>query len=157
MAPYRDPYQFTNNGDAHNCGSFLSQGEAQRVLRANASDPNNLDSEDGVQDGMACSTYSYSQYRNDRDFGVVQRTSPTQTSGGFNVGAYLNQGDAFSCRNFASQANAQGVLRADPNDPNRLDTNPRNGVACEQTEASQDGVPEGVMPQPYDNNPVSRP
>ena len=32
------------------------------------------------------------------------------------------------------------MLRADPADPNLLDHNPRNGIACESNEAMQDGV-----------------
>jgi hypothetical protein len=36
--------------------------------------------------------------------------------------AYLGQGDAFNCADFARQADAQAVLRADPTDPNKLDT-----------------------------------
>jgi hypothetical protein len=35
------------------------------------------------------------------------------------------------CANFATQAEAQAVLVADPSDPNRLDAN-HNGVACEE-------------------------
>jgi hypothetical protein len=154
--PYRDPYQFTYSGDAYNCSFFYSQGEAQRVLRANPADPNNLDIEDGVQDGIACATYQGWQYRGDTDYNPVQRTNATATPGGFNPYAYLNQGNAWGCRDFSSQANAQAVLRADPSDPNQLDTNPRNGIACETNEASQDGVPNGAMPQPYDYNAVAR-
>jgi hypothetical protein len=156
--PYRDPYQFTLSGDAYNCSFFYSQGEAQRVLRANASDPNRLDSEDGVEDGVACTTYHNWQYSGDGDYNPVQRTNATATSttGAFNPYNYLNQGNAWGCRDFASQANAQAVLRADPSDPNQLDTNPRNGIACETNEAFQDGVPNGSMQPPYDSNAVSR-
>ena len=72
--PFRDPNQFTFSGDAYNCSFFYSQGEAQRVLRANPSDPNNLDSEDGVVDGIACETYHNWQYSNDGDYNPVQRS-----------------------------------------------------------------------------------
>jgi hypothetical protein len=154
-APYRDPYQFTYGGDAYNCSYFYSQGEAQRVLRANASDPNNLDSEDGMVDGIACTTYHGWQYPNDGDYTPVQRSTATQTTG-FNAGAYLGQGNRYGCQDFASQANAQAVLRADPSDPNQLDTNQRNGIACESSEAAQDGVSGGNMQPPYDYNVVFR-
>jgi hypothetical protein len=81
--------------------------------------------------------------------------TPTPTV--FNPNAYLGQGDRYGCLDFASQANAQAVLRADPSDPNRLDTNPRDGIACVGVEAAQDGVAGGVMPQPSDGTRVPRP
>ncbi len=40
----------------------------------------------------------------------------------------------------ANQAQAQAVLRANPNDPNRLDVD-RAGTACERNRAPQDTVP----------------
>ena len=54
--------------------------------------------------------------------------------------AYLGQGDAYNCDDFATQAQAQAVLRADPSDPNRLDGN-RDGVACEDWPAPKDRTP----------------
>jgi len=154
--PYRDPNQFTFSGDAYNCSFFYSQGEAQRVLRANPSDPNNLDSEDGVMDGIACTTYHNWQYSNDGDYTPVSRANVTPTPGSYNVSPYLGQGNRYGCRDFSSQALAQAVLRADPSDPNQIDTNPRNGLACEYNEALSDGVSNGSMPSPYDLNAVSR-
>jgi hypothetical protein len=62
---------------------------------------------------------------------------------GFNPLSYIGQGDAYNCPNFASQAQAQAVLRADPHDPNRLDTD-KDGIACESN------------PSPKDLNPVPR-
>ncbi len=53
---------------------------------------------------------------------------------------YIGQGDRYNCADFASQAQAQAVLRADPTDPNRLDTD-RDGVACESNRAPFDRVP----------------
>jgi hypothetical protein len=55
----------------------------------------------------------------------------------------LGRGDAYNCGDFRSQADAQAVLRADPTDPFRLDTD-RDGIACESNRA------------PYDRNPVPR-
>ena len=49
---------------------------------------------------------------------------------GFNPQDYVNRGNAFNCPDFPSQAEAQAVLRADPRDPNQMDTD-RDGVACE--------------------------
>ena len=53
---------------------------------------------------------------------------------------YLGQNDAFNCDDFATQAQAQAVLRADHSDPNRLDGN-RDGVACESRPAPNDLTP----------------
>lgn len=62
---------------------------------------------------------------------------------GFNPGSYIGQGDRYNCGDFGSQAEAQAVLRADPSDPNPLDTD-RDGIACESSRA------------PYDRAPVPR-
>jgi len=63
---------------------------------------------------------------------------PTPTARDASVGA-----DRLGCKDFASQAAAQAVLRADPSDPNRLDPD-RDGVACESNRA------------PFDRTPVRR-
>jgi excalibur calcium-binding domain-containing protein len=71
-------------------------------------------------------------------------TIPTQAPlSGFNPRNYVGKGDAFNCADFASQADAQAVLRADPNDPNRLDGD-KDGIACESN------------PAPFDRSPVHR-
>lgn len=59
---------------------------------------------------------------------------------GFNAKDYIGQGDAYNCADFASQAQAQAVLRADPRDPNRLDTD-KDGIACESNRSPKDLVP----------------
>ena len=66
--------------------------------------------------------------------------SPAPT---FDPYRYVGQGDAYNCTDFASQARAQAVLRADPRDPNKLDAN-ADGLACESN------------PPPYDFNRVPR-
>lgn len=67
---------------------------------------------------------------------------PAPTSaGGFDPRAYIGQGDRYNCSDFPSQADAQAVLRADPSDPNRLDGNDRDGIACENNPAPRDRVP----------------
>ena len=65
--------------DVYNCVNFESQSNAQRVLRYEPSDPNNLDVEDGTVDGVACSTWRYYQYPTDRDTTPVARITPTAT------------------------------------------------------------------------------
>jgi hypothetical protein len=152
FAPRVNPQAFVIPGqDVYGCSNFESQANAQSVLRYDPSDPNRLDAEDGFEDGLACTTYSYNAYPNDRDFSPVQRSSGT-----FDPRHYLGQGDRYGCNSFASQAQAQAVLRADPSDPNQLDTDPRNGVACESREASRDGIGGGSMPGPFDQTPVPR-
>jgi hypothetical protein len=47
---------------------------------------------------------------------------------GFNAAGYIGLGDAYNCPDFASQADAQAVLRADPSDPNRLDAD-KDGIS----------------------------
>jgi hypothetical protein len=56
---------------------------------------------------------------------------------GFDTARYLGHGNAFSCRDFSSQAEAQAVLRADPSDPNVID-NDRDGIACEDNPSPRD-------------------
>jgi hypothetical protein len=72
-----------------------------------------------------------------------EEPAPPPASPGFYPSQYLNQGDAYNCPAFASQADAQAVLRADPTDPNKLDTDrPRpDGIACESNPAPMDLVP----------------
>ncbi|MFF9066259.1 hypothetical protein ACF09E_12975 [Streptomyces sp. NPDC014891] len=60
----------------------------------------------------------------------------------FDAKEYAAHGDAFECAVFASQADAQAVLRTDPRDPNHLDDG--GGVACRG------------LPEPRDTEPVAR-
>src|SRR5262245_49129774 len=59
----------------------------------------------------------------------------------FDPAPYIGQGDAFNCTDFANQADAQAVLRADPSDPNKLDQGGVAGVACESLRGRQDREP----------------
>jgi hypothetical protein len=61
---------------------------------------------------------------------------------GFNPRDFVGQGDRFNCADFASQARAQAVLRADPTDPNHLDAD-RDGIACESNPPPKDLAPVG--------------
>ena len=67
-------------------------------------------------------------------------TAATAALAGFDPTNYIGQGDAFNCNAFASQAQAQAVLRADPGDPNRLDGD-RDGRACENNRVPRDLTP----------------
>ncbi|MCC6175595.1 MAG: trypsin-like peptidase domain-containing protein [Chloroflexi bacterium] len=73
----------------------------------------------------------------------VAAAAPATRSSSFDPSRYVGRGDTFNCDDFASQADAQAVLRADPSDPNRLDRD-GNGVACESN------------PGPIDRDPVRR-
>jgi hypothetical protein len=66
---------------------------------------------------------------------AAQETPPA-----FDPAPYLGQGDAYNCADFASQADAQAVLRADPSDPNGLDRD-KDGIACETRPLPRDLVP----------------
>ena len=67
---------------------------------------------------------------------VYRQPDPVATSG-FDGTRYIGQGNRFDCSAFASQAQAQAALRADPRDPNRLDGD-RDGIACESNSAPRD-------------------
>ncbi|MFF3171540.1 hypothetical protein ACFVQ0_02890 [Streptomyces sp. NPDC057900] len=70
------------------------------------------------------------------------RTALCPNSKVFDAARYATHGDAFECVQFAHQADAQAVLRADPSDPNHLDDG--GGVACRG------------LPEPRDTEPVRR-
>jgi hypothetical protein len=74
---------------------------------------------------------------------VGEEPAPTPASPDFYPSKYLGQGNVFNCPDFVSQADAQAVLRADPNDPNKLDTDRPHpdGIACESNPAPFDAVP----------------
>ena len=67
------------------------------------------------------------------------QAAPTPPSG-FDPSGHIGQGDRYNCSAFASQADAQAVLRADPRDPNRLDGD-RDGIACESNRGPKDLTP----------------
>lgn len=72
------------------------------------------------------------------------RTVTPVVVSGFDPLRFIGQGDRYNCGDFASQAQAQAVLRADPSDPNGLDGNDNDGIACE------------TRPSPIDRVPVAR-
>ena len=86
------PGALAQQGDL-DCGDFGSQAEAQANLRANPSDPNNLDAED---DGVACETFTYPDGTARDEVPVQPAVSPT--------------GD-LDCVDFASQAGGAGRLQ----------------------------------------------
>jgi hypothetical protein len=135
------PADYVHHGDAYQCSEFASQADAQAVLRANPSDPNHLN-EDGS--GLACT------YRpGPKDLRVVaaavkpcgrddiRSARCPQPKRRFDPHYYLRHGtDDYDCNAFASQADAQAVLRTQPQDPNKLDSG--NGIACPGLRAPKD-------------------
>ncbi|MGQ0678793.1 MAG: hypothetical protein ACT4OM_03900 [Actinomycetota bacterium] len=66
--------------------------------------------------------------------------NPIPADPGFDPKRYIQHGDAYSCLEFASQADAQAVLRADPSDPNKLDDD-GDGIACPDQPEPEDRTP----------------
>ncbi len=92
------------------------QQEAQAILSENPSDPNGFDA-DG--DGVACEF-------EESPTGEVAFEDGT----GFTTDATSAAPSNVSCEDFASQAESQAALDADPSDPNGLDAD-GDGLACE--------------------------
>lgn len=70
--------------------------------------------------------------------------APTKTPSKFDAKKFIGLGDKYNCADFASQAQAQAVLRADPTDPNKLDQGGVAGVACDvhsYTDEARDDAP----------------
>ena len=121
-----------------------AQQEAQALLNQDPSDPNGLDA-DG--DGVPCEFTGSAGQVSYEDGSVIYDSNP---------GGAVPQDDAtaqqedLDCGDFASQAEAQAVLREDPSDPYGLDgpVGPvgtgEPGVACE-----------GALPGPADFAPVA--
>jgi micrococcal nuclease len=70
---------------------------------------------------------------------VAVATAASSTGSGFDPTQYIGRGNRYNCSNFKNQAEAQAVLRADPSDPNKLDSD-GDGIACESNPAPTDMV-----------------
>jgi hypothetical protein len=66
--------------------------------------------------------------------------------------AAFAQANDQNCADFASQADAQAHLRADPQDPDGLDARP--GPADGNNQAGGDGIACESLPGPFDREPV---
>lgn len=138
MCPGKDefePRNYIDHGDAFDCRELARQEDAQAVLRLDPKDPNRFDPD---RDGIACP-----ELAGPKDLEVVSASAKRfrcrsssrrsarcpQAARKFHVQDYLYSGsDEFDCSAFASQADAQAVLRYQPGDPNKLDGG--NGIAC---------------------------
>jgi hypothetical protein len=74
----------------------------------------------------------------------------------FDPRRFIGGGNRFNCAYFASQAQAQAVLRADPHDPNGLDRL-RTGIACPDNPPPYDLTPVAPRPCPPTPTPFMRP
>jgi hypothetical protein len=63
------------------CEDFNSQAEAQQHLREDPSDPDELDEEEGEDDGIACETLSYDNHEEDLNRVTAAIDEPEITSG----------------------------------------------------------------------------
>ena len=141
-----DPTFYIGKGDAFNCSAFGNQAQAQAVLRADPSDPNNLDPNSPAteRDGIACDILpppnDLVPVLRPATLAPTVQTPVPAGPGSFDPAFYIGKGDAFNCNAFANQAQAQAVLRADPSDPNNLDTD-YDGIACESLKAPRDTAP----------------
>ncbi|WP_406142066.1 hypothetical protein [Streptomyces sp. NBC_01089] len=141
-----DAKGYVFHGDSYGCIYFASQADAQAVLRANPSDPNHLDDGGGVacrglpeprdtKPVSAAAQHFTCRPGDTRSALCPQRKRP------FDARYFLRYGnDAYDCPDFASQADAQAVLRFAPADPNHLDGGGK-GIACPDLPGPKDVKP----------------
>ncbi|PXY38111.1 hypothetical protein BA062_02685 [Prauserella flavalba] len=101
-----------------NCSDFGTWAEAQAVLEQDPSDPHGLDADN---DGIACEDLPGAP-----DDGETTTTAPPEQPP-----AEQPAVEDKDCDDYASQAEAQGVLSQDPRDPHNLDAD-NDGQACER-------------------------
>jgi hypothetical protein len=75
------PYAAAQDEELLFCEDFDSQAEAQQHLREDPSDPDELDEEEGEDDGIACETFSYDNPEEDLNPVTAAIDSPEATSG----------------------------------------------------------------------------
>ncbi|MHA6792034.1 excalibur calcium-binding domain-containing protein [Pseudonocardia bannensis] len=118
------------------CGDFQFPEVAQEVLDRGVGDPHRLD-DDG--DGIACEllprrgTSSPSPEPSpdpEPEPSPEPSPDPVDTSARFLPTTSAQENRDRDCPDFASQADAQAALEADPSDPERLDADD-DGIACE--------------------------
>jgi endonuclease YncB( thermonuclease family) len=99
-----------------------------------------------IADGYA-HEYTYSRpytyldsFRAAQDVAMTSQVglwSPATCAGDTRQTSGAGSANQLNCSDFTNQADAQAVLRADPSDPNGLDTD-RDGIACETRPAPKD-------------------
>ncbi|MFB6516471.1 hypothetical protein [Streptomyces sp. NPDC056401] len=144
-----DAKEQTTHGDAFDCLYFANQADAQAVLRADPSDPNRIDEGGGVAcrglpDPRDVTPVPQAAQKFTCAPGDSRSALCPQPERAFEPRYFLRYtNDAYDCADFASQADAQAVLRFAPTDPNHLDGDGK-GVACPD------------LPEPKDVKPVLR-
>lgn len=78
LMPYADAQ---NEEELLFCEDFDSQAEAQQYLREDPSDPDELDEEEGEDDGIACETFSYDNPEEDLNPVTAAIDEPETMSG----------------------------------------------------------------------------
>ncbi|HZO25613.1 MAG TPA: hypothetical protein VFH48_06415 [Chloroflexota bacterium] len=143
-APPWSPFTYIGQGDAFNCETFQSQAQAQAVLRADPTDPNNLDTD---FDGIACEDYGAYPYPNEDDTSQVTRIvgAPTNTPMPVSTPTRAQRVPGEACSGFTGES-AQQFLLNNPTDPLRMDES-RDGIAC----GGVDGA--GFMNPPLRSSP----
>lgn len=133
-----------------NCDDFSTQGDAQAVYNADASDPHGLDANN---DGIACE--SLAGGGGTTSGGAAPASQSTARTGGASSLANTSaQGDV-SCTNYDAWEWAQAVFESDPAGSAALDPD-GNGIACEElprggfapafwTDTIPDGLEEGTI------------
>lgn len=106
-----------------NCSDFSTQQEAQAELAADPSDPHGLD-RDG--DGLACESLPDGPGEEEPAPAPAPEPEPAPAP------APAENETDLDCKDFATQAEAQSELDADPSDPHRLDSDD-DGVPCEDS------------------------
>jgi hypothetical protein len=137
------------------CVDFATQAEAQAVLASDPSDPHGLDADgdlEACEELLGSAQYDEEQYEapealpepGGRD-GVCEGPGETDPDCADAMREALEQqeqqdqpeqqpapsGRDLDCSDFATQADAQAELNADPSDPNGLDGYDGDGIACE--------------------------
>lgn len=128
---------FAADTDVKNCIDFQYQEDAQDVLDADQTDPNDLDRD---SDGIACENRPHRpaitddvSTVDDSDTSTEHAWSPDTSSDSASTAQDTSEPTSRpdrDCADFDSQAEAQAVLDDDPSDPERLDADD-DGEACE--------------------------
>lgn len=138
-----DAKEYATHGDAFDCINFASQADAQAVLRVDPGDPNRL------ADGSGVACRGLPEPRDTKPVPRTKECGPDDTRSAlcpqpdraFDARYFVRYGnDAYDCPDFASQADAQAVLRFAPADPNRLDRDGK-GIACPDLPGTKDVKP----------------
>jgi hypothetical protein len=136
------------------CEDFQTQEEAQAVLLADSSDPNNLDPNG---DGVACALLPLAaDLQTDTSNNRDAQTDESANAGGKKKGGKNNQPaeatqetttTTVSCADYATPKQAQKAFDKDPTGLAALDPD-GNGIVCEETTTTTEAAPTPAAPTP---------